>query len=177
MFKGLARLPSRSIRLALRPLVRAYCWWFPVPIGKRGHAVVLPDSMAIFMVCVAIGLLAPFAWEQWRFALAFLSLAPAIFTEVVWITPGQVRVIRLFALLPYWVHEIPEDARFDLYESFDDVAPTGVAFESAAYGADPLHLGTAATALPLYHHLSLLLKESGWHQGLGGMTRKAPSAL
>lgn len=178
MFKGLVRRLFRGVELALRPLVRAYCWWLPISFGRRGRAVVLPDSMAIFSVWVAVGIVAPFALEQWRYAVALLLLAPALFTAVVWVAPERVRVIRVFTLLPYWVHRIPADARFELYESFDDVAPTGVAFESAAYGANPLHLGTAATARPLYMHLAALLKERGWRQGpSGGVERSAADAL
>lgn len=104
--------------------------------------------------------LAAFAWV--------VLVSPICLLNLVQIKNSEVRVFRLIFFIPYWIHRVPRNARFDLYEAFEDSAPTGVAFEASSYGADPLHLGTARSAEPLYAHLGKLLRDAGWEKATFG---------
>ncbi|WP_210283262.1 hypothetical protein [Massilia sp. Dwa41.01b] len=129
------------------------------------------------MAIIVLGLCALYVvpcmgWKAILGYCAALLLSPFFLLTVLLIRGEQVRVLRMFAVLPYWIHSIPVEAQFELYEAWEDPAPTGVAFGSLA--TDFLHLGTAASADPLYRHVSGLLERAGWQPTAMGWARLDP---
>jgi hypothetical protein len=126
--------------------------------------------MAIIMV--AFGGLALLFYLGWNFVWIYclmLLVSPLVFLATLLIRGPDVKVIRFFGPFPYWIHVIPAEAKFDLYETWEDPAPTGVSFGVGA--ADTLHLGTTVSAEPLYRHVGKILKEAGWIQTAMGWER------
>jgi hypothetical protein len=184
MVKPIIRAVLLALALPFRPVIKLYCWWMPLNLGNRRKAVILPDSMAIFMVFLTATFVAPYAFSAQVLSvkvamggtLIALFALPLLLTNVILVAADGVKVVRVFGVVPYWVHRVPADATFDLYESFDDVAPTGVAFEAAAYGGDPLHLGTATSAVSLYEHVAYHLQQAGWQRAAFGMQNRGANA-
>jgi len=153
----------------LRPLISLFCWWWP--FGYRKNAIVLlPDSTAIFMVAFGgLSLLPYLSWNFfWLYCLTLL-VSPFVFLAALLIQESEVKVVRLFGPMPYWIHKIPAEAKFDLYEAWEDPAPSGVSFGSSA--ANTLHLGTTASAEPLYRYIGEILEKAGWTKTVLGWQR------
>lgn len=153
----------------LRPITRLFCWWRPLRYPKIA-IVLLPDSTAIFAVAFSGSWFLPYmGWNfVWLYCLMFL-VSPFVFLATILIRGPEVKVMRLFGPLPYWIHEIPAEAKFDLYEGWEDPAPTGVALGTGA--SDTLHLGTTASAEPLYRYVGEILGTAGWTQTACGWER------
>jgi hypothetical protein len=115
-------------------------------------------------------------WSHIFIYCVALLLSPFMFLAVLGVNGNDVKVVRLFALVPYWVHRVPSKAKFELYEAWEDPAPTGVAFEASAYGADPLHLGTSLSAAPLFAYVGELLGRAGWKRTAFGYESPAAAA-
>ncbi len=163
------------LRAGLSWIGRLFGWWCPLRLG-RAHIVVLPDHMSILMLALAGFHLVAFA--GWHGMLSFcgaLLLSPFLCLTLVHVTRSDVRVLRCLLFVPYWIRTVPEDAWFDVYDSWDDPAPTGIAFTPAQGRGKPLHLGTTATAWPLYHHVSAILEHFGWERALSGWRRPQAS--
>jgi hypothetical protein len=111
------------------------------------------------------------AWSHLPVFWSALVLLPGMLTNLVVIRGPEVSVVRIVGCVPYWRHRVPGDARFDLFEAWEDPAPTGVAFEARSYGADPLHLGTGTSARALYEHIGTALSSAGWKRGSLGYER------
>jgi len=130
--------------------------------------------MAIFMVAMAGPWLLPYlGWKWIAVYCAGVLLSPAVLLNLVLVSEKSVLVLRLAAFMPYWWHRIPAGARFELYEAWEDPAPTGVAFDYRSDRTDPLHLGTSRSAESLYAHLGGLLENAGWMQNSLGYERSA----
>lgn len=168
------RLIKQSLRRLLlgiaaicRPLRYLADWWLPIRSGPLRNSVVIPDSMAIFFVAIGGIWLPPYVGISWSYVtlyLVALLFSPAVLLTLVRVGGNGVCVYRLVAFIPYWWHQIPHDAKFDLYQAWEDPAPTGVAFEARSYGADPLHLGTSGSAESLFAYLGSLLVAAGWRK-------------
>lgn len=157
----------------LRPL---FCWWVPIRFGSIGHAVLMPDSLVIWMVFFAGVWLLPYL--GWKFIPAFcaiLIVAPGVSLTLVWVSDSRVLVVRLVACIPYRWNRIPDNATFDLYEAWEDPAPTGVAFEYKS--AKTVHFGTVRSAESLYAHVGGLLESVGWKQTSLGYRRPTGNAV
>jgi hypothetical protein len=101
--------------------------------------------------------------------LAFIPLAPFMFTGLLWISPSRVRWFKLFLFIPYWVRHVPADGRFSIYEAMGDPGPSGVAFESDSHlrfipTGYCIHIGTARSAAALFLYIGTALKQSGWNE-------------
>ena len=153
----------------LRPLSSLLCWWHPFRY-RETVIVLLPDSMAIFMIAFGGLWLLPYAgWNSvWIYCLALL-VSPFWLLAAVLIDGAQVKVVRLFGPVPYWIHKISDEAKFDLYQGWEDTRPTGVSFGVSA--SDSLHLGTARSAEALYRHVGEVLERAGWRQTASGWER------
>ena len=176
-FAGLGRI--------LRPVLRPFSSWRPFGLGRFGDAVLLPNSMAIFVVCLAslamtsivmtsasISVLvgqqpvtSSFLYLPLR-ALAVLA-SPFVLTAVLWVTREEVRLVRFFVVIPYWVHRVPHDAELALW-GFED----GMAIRSRSRRFYELQLGTPTSALQLSHHIVGVLERAGWqHSPPGDLPR------
>jgi hypothetical protein len=165
-----------DLRPIVRPVLHLFSWWHPFRLGRFGEAVLLPDSMANFCVAMtwvvaASGAMA-LVWLSmltgqplsllWLY-LALLGLgmpavlvSPFLLTAVLWVSHEDVRLVRFFAVIPYWVHRLPRDAEF----TRDLDYPVG--FTSRSRRGYDLQLGTPTSASPLYHHISQVLERAGW---------------
>lgn len=180
MLKKVVRSILLGIAWIFQPVLRLFGWWLPLNYGPFRNGVLLPDSMAIAVVFFVGMLVAPYGgWGGFTiYALAVMA-SPFFLLNFVQVNNSEARVIRLFGILPYWFHRVPIDAKFDLYEAFEDPAPTGVAFEASSSSAYELHLGTARNAAALFAYVGSLLSSAGWkrtslgyeHPNFGG---KAP---
>ncbi len=169
MFKRAVRGLLLGIWWPFRPLMRLFCWWTPLSVGPLRNAALLPDSMAIFLsIGGGVWVLPYFGWVYASVYCVAVLLSPVALLNLVLVRESEVFVFRLVAFVPYWRHRIPADAKFDLYEAWEDPAPTGVAFEAKSYGADPLHLGTSRSAEALFSYLGGLLENAGWKRGVLG---------
>lgn len=183
-----ARRPGaeKQVFVDLRPLVRPvlplFSWWRPFRLGRFGEAVLLPDSMAIFVVVMtwvvaASGVMAsvwlsilvgqPSLFPWLYLALVGLGLpamlvSPFLVMAVLWVSREDVRLVRFFAVIPYWVHRVPHDAEF----TWDLDYPVG--FTSRSRFAYDLQLGTPTSARSLYHHVSEVLGRAGWKPAPAG---------
>jgi hypothetical protein len=146
--------------------MHSFCWWMPLNVGPIRNAVLLPDSMVIFMGAAIVAMFVPYlVWANiWIYSVVVL-LSPGFLLTLVLVRERDVFVFRLIAFIPYWRHRIPADAIFSLYEAWEDPAPSGVAFEAESYGANPLHLGTSRSARPLFSYIGSLLESAGWKSG------------
>jgi hypothetical protein len=172
MIRTALRRTLLALGRVFRPTVRLYSWWFSLRLGRFGEAVVLPDSMAIFIsLCVATFLL-PYAMGLYfTLFIPFLLLSPFFLTAVVWVGRDDVRVVRVLLILPYWIHRVSVDATFDLFQAWEDRVPSGVVFEWRSLSRTQLHLGTATSASALYAHISAVLEREGWKRSAFGMER------
>lgn len=153
----------------LRPVASLFCWWRPF-CYRQIAGVLLPDTMTIFTV--AFGGLALLFYVGWNFVWIYclmLLVSPFVFLATLLIQGPDVKVVRFIGPLPYWIHAIPAEAKFDLYEAWEDPAPTGVSFAVGA--TDTLHLGTIASAESLYRHVGEILEKAGWRQTALGWER------
>jgi hypothetical protein len=167
MFKRFIRALLLGICWPFRPLVLLFCWWMPLKLARIHNAVLLPDSMAVLFVVVGGISLVPFFGLKLSYIPACIVVflfSPLVLLNLVHVRGPEVFVYRLIAFLPYWRHRIPVDAKFDFFEAWEDPAPTGVAFEADSYKNDPLHLGTAESAEPLFLYLGGLLESQGWQK-------------
>jgi hypothetical protein len=174
-------IPPRQVGAILSrvflPVRRLYSWWLPLNLGRLGEVVFLADSTALMATVVVPAVLTPFV--LWMFFaelyLPLLVLAalwcPFVLNAAVWIGRGEVRVVRLFVIVPYWVQRVPGDATFEPYQAWEDPEPEGVAFDAKVYRGDPLHLGTATSAEGLYECISGILERAGWRRLTLGMER------
>jgi len=157
-----------SLGRIVRPVVRLFTWWLPIKLGRFGEAVVLPDSMAILGAVVLLAwlsaIVAPlsFFWLYLPLLGPALLVSPFVLTSVLWVSREEVRVVRFFFVIPYWVHRVPHDAEFAEYWAWEDPAPSGVAFTSRSRTGYELHLGTTTSAAPLYKHIAAVLEQAGW---------------
>jgi hypothetical protein len=158
MFKRALRAVFLALAWIFRPFVRLFAWWLTVNLGRGGRAVLLPDSMAIFFAFLIYGMALPY-FNLWRYvpwAVAALLVSPFALSCAVWALDREVRVVRLFLGVPYWIHRVPRDAVLELFEAWEDPSPSGIAFESKGY-RDPLHLGTSRSAGALYEQVGSML--------------------
>lgn len=157
------------IRRCLRPIGGFFCWWYPFRY-RQTFAVLLPDGMAIFTAALAGIWLIPYVGftYTWLYILMLL-LSPFVFLTGILIQGPEVKIIRLFGPIPYWVHEVPAQAKFDLYEAWEDPAPTGVGF--GVDPSDPIHFGTTRSAEPLFRHVGEILGKAGWQHTAFGWQR------
>jgi hypothetical protein len=152
----------------LRPAVRLFSWWLPLRLGRFGEAVLLPDPMAILGAVVVLAWLsasvAPlsFFWLYLPLLGPALLVSPFALTAVLWVSRKEVRVVRFFVVIPYWVHRVPHQAEFAEFWALEDPAPSGVAFTSRSRTGYELHLGTTPSAAGLYHHIAAVLERAGW---------------
>lgn len=180
----------------LRPVLDQFSWWRPFRLGRFSEAVLLPDSVAIFVVCLVSLLVASpimatlcismLVGQQpgsffWSYLLPLLVPAvlasPFVLTAVLWISREEVRLVRFFVVIPYWFHRMPHDAELELDDGplaftsrsrirLDDRL---FAFITRSYGRYELQLGTSTSALRLYRHISDALEGTGWkarHRGV-----------
>jgi hypothetical protein len=162
-----------GIRRVLRPVLDQFSWWRPFRLGRFGEAIFLPDSTAIFVVCLLFLIAASSAMALscisilgsqpsyfWLYLLPLLVpavlVSPFALTAVLWVSPKEVRLVRVFTLIPYWIHRVPRDAEFKWELDY----PVG--FTSRSRAAYELQLGTPASASPLYHHICQVLERAGW---------------
>jgi hypothetical protein len=176
----------------LRPVLRPFSAWRPFSLGRFGEAVLLPDSMAIFVVCLAslamtsivmtAGSISVLVGQQ-PVTSSFLYLplgvlavlaSPFFLTAVLWVSREEVRLVRFFVVIPYWVHPLPHDAELALW-GFED----GMAFKSRSRRLYELQLGTPTSALQLSHHIAAILERAGWQHSPPGelprMSHPAPA--
>ncbi len=175
----------------LRPVLSQFSWWRPFRLGRFGEAVLLPDSTAIFVVCLVSLLVASpimaslpismLVGQQrasffWFYLVPLLVPAvlasPFVLTAVLWVSGEEVRLVRFFLVIPYWVHRVPHDAEFALPIDDGPLAFTSrsriplddrlFAFISRSRGPYELQLGTTTSAVRLYHHISKALERTGW---------------
>jgi hypothetical protein len=175
----------------LRPVLDQFSWWRPFRLGRFGEAVLLPDSMAVLLVClvsllVASSIMASLCISMlvgqqpvsflWSYLLPLLVPAvlasPFLLTAVLWVSREEVRFVRFFVVIPYWFHRMPHDAELEL--TMDDGAlvftsPSRIrlddrlfAFIARSHGRYELQLGTSTSALRLYRHISDALERTGW---------------
>lgn len=163
----------------LRPVLDQFSWWRPFSLGRFGEAVILPDSMAVFAVALASLVMAtmePLCLSVlvgqpvpsfWLYLLPLLLpavlVSPFGLTAVLWVSREDVRLIRFFVVIPYWVHRVPHDAELPLW-GFED----GMAFESPSRPLYELQLGTPTSALHLSHHIAAVLEKAGWQHSPSG---------
>jgi hypothetical protein len=165
----------------LRPVLRPFSSWRPFSLGRFGEAVLLPDSMAIFGVCLASLVMTSIVMTsvsistlmgQQPVTSSFLYLplgalavlaSPFVLTAVLWVSREEVRLIRFFVVIPYWVHRVPHDAELPLW-GFED----GIAFKSPSRALYELQLGTPTSALRLSHHIAAVLEKAGWQHSPPG---------
>jgi hypothetical protein len=161
----------------LRPVLRLYSWWLPLNLGRLGEVVILADAMALMVTVVVPAVLTPFViWMVFtELYLPLLVLAglwcPFVLNAVVWIWRGEVRVVHLFVIVPYWVQRVPSDATFEPFQAWEDPAPEGVAFDARFSGGHLLHLGTSTSADGLYECISEILERAGWRRSTLRMER------
>jgi hypothetical protein len=150
------------------PVLRLYGWCVPFRFGPIRNAVLLPDSMAVLMAMVSGICIWPiFGLAFPQSLLVALVLIPGVLLMLVRVKDGEVSVLRLVGFIPYWRHRIPGEAKFSLYEAWEDPAPTGVAFEARSYRT-PLHLGTTRSARTLFERVGNLLATAGWKKATLG---------
>lgn len=162
------RIRSHVLRW-LRPIGSLFCWWHSFQY-RQTSAVLLPDGMAIFMTALAGMWLIPYL--GWTFAwlyIPMLLVSPFVFLAVILIQGPEVVIVRFFGPIPYWIHKVPAEAKFDLFEAWEDPAPTGVGFGIDPY--NPIHLGTTPSAEPLFRHVGKILGKSGWRKTAFGWER------
>jgi hypothetical protein len=155
-----------DLRPFFRPVARMYSWWCPFRLGRLGEAVLLPDPMAILGAVVVLAWLSAivsplsFFWLYLPLLGPALVVSPFVLTAVLWVSREEVRLIRFFFVIPYWVHRVPDDAQFGEFWALEDPAPSGVAFTSRSSIGYELHLGTSTSALRLCRHISDLLERA-----------------
>jgi hypothetical protein len=170
---------SAAVRYAFEPIARWFSWWRGWKSNRFGVVVVAPDNFAWLFV-----LMAPLpVWpaimlsKYYLFLLLALPLYPVLFTSAVVIGSVHVRWFKCFFFIPYWTRKMPADAKFSLFEAWEDPAPSSVAFESDSrrtFG-DPhfcIHFGSARSAGSLYSFIGSALKQVGWVE-LHGELKKA----
>lgn len=168
--KQVIRLIFKPIGWLFRPILIWFGWCLTVRLSSMRAVVLMPDGMAAFFV-LFFGLYLPFIAVKFLYAyLAAIVAASLLFMNAVWVGDKDIYVFRMVAFIPYWRHRIPSDAWFDLYEAWEDVAPTGVAFDAGSYGGEPLHLGTSRSAEKLFEQVGALLEAEGWQRGTFGYT-------
>jgi hypothetical protein len=180
---GAEKLVFVDLTPFVRPVLPLFSWWRPFRLGRFGEAVLLPDSMAIFAVVMtwvvgASGVMAlvwlsvilasqplPLLWlylALLALGLPAMLVSPFLLTAVLWVSREDVRLVRFFAVIPYWVHRVPHDAEF----TWDLDYPVG--FTSRSRFAYDLQLGTPTSARSLYHHVSEVLERAGWKPAPAG---------
>lgn len=156
------------------PIVRWFSWWKSWRSKRLGVVVVVPDNFAwlFLMLAPLIGFPAMLASRYYLFLLPALPLYPILFTAVLSINADRVRWFKCFLFIPYWTRKIPADAKFSLYEAWEDPAPSGVAFESNSrrtFGDSSycVHFGATQSASDLYSFVGSALKQVGWVEAHG----------
>lgn len=173
---GAEKLVFVDLTSFVRPVLPVFSWWRPFRLGRFGEAVLLPDSMAIFAVVmtwivaasgimasvwlsILVGQPSSFPWVYRALVglgLPAMLVSPFLLTAVLWVSCEDVRLVRFFAVIPYWVHRVPHDAEF----TWDLDYPVG--FTSRSRFAYDLQIGTPTSARSLYHHVSEVLGRAGW---------------
>jgi hypothetical protein len=132
----------------------------------------MPDHGGAFLLIVlAAHLMVIFNSMVPSFLMGFAVLCVALvvlpFTllSLVRIRNGEVLELKLFLFIPYWLTRVPPGSEFDLYEAWEDPAPTGVAFTFNKPNDKYLHLGTSGNATALLHTIGEILIEQGWGAG------------
>jgi hypothetical protein len=147
-------------------LARPFCWWLRVTLGKEANIFLMPDSTSIVFVFWGVGFLTP-----WLIDLAFRSVIlslcavfalPFVLLSALVINKRGIIYLKLIGPVPYWFSHIPKSTQFELYESWEDASPTGVAFQLS--GDKYLHLGTSATAHALFTSIGANLERIGWRK-------------
>jgi hypothetical protein len=170
-----------AIGRILRPVLRPFSSWRPFSLGRFGEAVLLPDSTAIFFlglvslamtsIVMTSASISIFVGQQ-PVTSSFLYLplgvlavlaSPFVLTAVLWVSGEEVRLVRFFVVIPYWVHRVPHDAELPLW-GFED----GMAFTSRSRALYELQLGTPTSALHLSHHIAAVLEKAGWQHSPPG---------
>lgn len=152
-----APLIGRAIGLLLRPLVALYGWWFGFRLWTGTVYVVAPDNIAVMVLFLGGLYIIPWAvFTFWQTTLVALAVAPLVCLSALRIANGQVVRIRLLLCIPYWFTPVPNRSYFDLEQSWDDPAPTGVAFGE---GDDAISFGSSRSAHALYSAVSDVLQE------------------
>ncbi|MES2902399.1 MAG: hypothetical protein V4723_21910 [Pseudomonadota bacterium] len=122
--------------------------------------------MAIFTIAIAglhgIWFIQYLGWTFVWLYFPLLLASPFVFLVAILVEGQEVKIVRMFGPIPYWIHKVPARAKFDLYEAWEDPAPSGVGF--GIDPSNPIHLGTTASARPLFRHVGDILRQSGWRQ-------------
>jgi hypothetical protein len=164
------------LRPFFRPVARLFSWWHPLRLGRFGEAVLPPDPMAALGAVVLLAwlsaIVAPlsFFWLYLPLLGPALLVSPFVMTAVLWASREEVRLVRFFVVIPYWVHRVPHDAEFAEFWALEDPAPSGLAFTSRSRIGYELLLGTTMSAARLHRHISDVLERTGWkphHRGVG----------
>ncbi|HEY8102344.1 MAG TPA: hypothetical protein VIF82_16520 [Burkholderiaceae bacterium] len=153
---------GRALGRIFRPITILFGWWRQFNVAGATYFV-MPDSMAIFMVLLAPVTIFPWIYLQSIQVTIFaILISPFALLSVTKIKNDGVVHIRFLFFVPYWFTRIPRGSRFELYEAWEDPAPSGVAFELPHKSGEYLYLGTATTAVNLAAAMSTALISHGW---------------
>lgn len=155
--------------------MRIFSWWCSFTF-RGSRYFLLPDSTGRDFVVVALATLVPYFifWPGRLNPLWFLALLiPFSMLGILRVSSDRVQWIKLFLFLPYYSHKLPSDAKFSLFQAWEDKNASGVAFDSKTYGASPLHLGNSSNAAALFSVIKDALLVAGWKQ-VGSEIRRSP---
>jgi hypothetical protein len=159
--------------LALRYLSDRCDWWQERRAGEK-HIFLVVDMEAVFTLFMLvlnlpffIGCIEHFFTTFFALLLALL-MSPFILSARLCICKGRVSAWRCLLFIPYWKIRLPKPARFDLYEAYEDPAPSGVAFDAGDEAYRYVHFGSANSAHALYAAIKAALLAQGWTEGRFG---------
>ena len=124
-----------SVWQKLRPLAAAiapfYSWHFALPVGGRCVVVVVPDSGWFTIVALFIFsyFLIPAPALMILGLMVAVALSPLFVWQVVVVAPRLTWIARTLFLVPCWLSQVTAEVRGELYEAWEDPAPTGVGFD------------------------------------------------
>ncbi|HEY9110134.1 MAG TPA: hypothetical protein VIN58_25930 [Roseateles sp.] len=177
MLKQAIRLIFKLFSWLCSPILIWFGWCLTLRLSSMRTVVLVPDGTNALFVLMA-GIYFPIiAVKYLYFYIAAIAASAVLFLKAVSVSEDGIYVFRLFALVPYWRHRIPQTARFDLYEAWEDLKPTGLSFELAPYGGNPLHLGTSRSAEKLFAEVGGLLEAEGWTRGPLGYERASSDEI
>lgn len=164
---------GKAIGFVLRPVTWPYGLWWQFRRRDGTTFFVMPDTFALLLVMVATGtFFPPLLWRYMWAVPAVVFIAPFMMLSVLRIRRGEVTHFKTFLLVPYWRSRVPAGSQFDLYDAWEDPAPSGVAFTLPPCAGEYLHLGTPGNAQALYQAVFEALKTQGWRNGpLDSLTR------
>ena len=117
----------RFLAAAIAPF---YSWHLTLPIGRRCTVVIVPDSAWFtIMACLVFSLfLIPAPLSIIVGFVALVALSPLYVWQAVIAIPHRTWIVRTLFLVPCWATRVPAGAHAELYEAWEDPAPTGVGF-------------------------------------------------